>query len=343
MTAVRRLLLRSFPPLLIAVLLQLPATSAPEAKPPTPSIRQLVSLIQDIPAVSTGRVVYEAKDDLGEPLSLLDPIPDPRGGYLGVYDFSTGGTSPAVFVVALAHSSDLIHWRRLAIIDRGANSPTLRPIPGGTGYLFADERYSAADPYDHVRVRFYRSLNAVLDNQVSAQADLPRRYSPYAEGTPDFLSIAWHGGLRRSVLELGFHYLPVADNPGHQGPDREALGILRGFRTWTTRKDPVVDRLLDGVGLAGAHGDSRQFRFAEETWRVYEAQASYVLGGFANWRIVLFDPALRRMYPLTMMTGKGRFSRSLGVPIVNVERAPTGHGTVLVVTMFVLGLMSMES
>jgi hypothetical protein len=297
--------------------------------------RELVRLIENPPARSSGQVAYDARDDHGLSLGLLDPIPDPRGGYLGVYEFALGGTAPQSFDVALGRSADLIHWRRVGIIDMEANSPTLRPIPGNPGYLLAEEKYSAADPYDHLRVRYYRSLADVLANRVAAQVDLPRRYSPYANGTPSFMSISWHGSLKRSVIRLGFHYLPAAAGPGSQGPDREALGTLFGFGDWTTRKDHLVDTLLDPVNLDGKHGDRRQFSFDRRLWRIYEGQTHYELNGFANWRIALYDVTAKRMVPLTMRTAAGAFSTSFGAPTVQLEPSPRRNGRVLVVTMFV--------
>lgn len=297
--------------------------------------RQLLGLIERVPARATGRVSYNLRDDRGAPAGRLDPIPDRGGGYLGVYDVSDGGSGPAAFSVFLGHSSDLLHWQRVRMLDPGANSATLRRIPGGVGYLLAEEKYSAAHPYDHIRVRYYRTLRDLLHGRFQAQTDLPRRYSPYVDGTPDFESIAWRDGPTHSVLRIGFHYLPTGTGFGHQGPDREAIGILRGFRRWRTLRDRIVDAALDTAGLRGQHGARRQFEFDGRWWRVYEAQVSYSLGGFGNWRIALYDLARHHIQPLAIHTASGTFTTSFGDPIVQVEPAPAGRGRVLVVTMFV--------
>jgi hypothetical protein len=267
-------------------------------------------------------------------MDALDPIEDPAGGYLGVYHTPFGspaGATAAKFRISLAHSDDLIHWSPIRVLDRsGAAMPTLRQVPGTHGYLLAYQK-AQTQTQTQLRVRYYPSLGALLAGNFSAQRDLPRLFSPYSNGTPNVLSVVWHGSILRSVIKLGFHY---NDSPrGLPGPDREALGTLRGFRQWTAHTDPSVDELLLHDGFHGSHGDRRQFSFDGHRWRIYEAQTS--LGNYATWHIVLLDPASGHTYPLTIATDQGAFSTSFGNPTAQVERAPTGTGQVLVVTMFV--------
>lgn len=169
---------------------------------------RLQRLIEDVPALSTGRVSYRLTDTAGDEMGVLDPIPDPAGGYLGVYHTPFGdppGATGADFRVSLAHSTDLSHWTPLAVLDAaGAAMPTLRRIPGTDHYLLAYEKELAPNSIV-VRLRYYRSRAQLLHGRWSAQRDLPRRYSLYADGTPSFLSIAFRGGLRRSEITTAGH------------------------------------------------------------------------------------------------------------------------------------------
>src|SRR5579884_178297 len=113
---------------------------------------------------------------------------------------------------------------------RGASMPALAAVPGASGFLLAYEKSHGR--YDGVRVRFYPSRAALLAGRYSASRDLPLRFSRYSNGTPSFLSIEWRGGLARSVITLAFHY-ETASRGGKPGPDREATGVLRGFRSWS--------------------------------------------------------------------------------------------------------------
>lgn len=292
---------------------------------------RLQSLIDYVPCPTTGRVSFNTRDDHGDTMSVLDPIPSPSGGYLGVYHtaFRVPGDPFMAFRVSLARSSDLIHWTRVEVIDPiGASMPTLRAIDGSPGFLLAYEKYLRGG--DILRLRYYPSLAALLAGRFSAQRDLPHVFSPYNEGTPTILWVQWNGALSRSVIELGFHY-ELAPK-GARGPDREAIGTLRGFRLWSARGDAATDSGIDREGLVGSHGDWRQFYFGGSRWRLYEGQTAF--DDFGTWRVLLEDPSSGRMYPVNLTMGAQPVSSSFANPVARVEPAPQGQGAVLVITMF---------
>ncbi len=307
-----------------------PPATGPQAE--ASAADQLERLLEDVPCPASGRVAYDATDNLGDSMSVLDPIPDPQGGYLGVYHtaFRPPGDPFVNFRISLGYSADLIHWTRLEVIDpTGASMPTLRTIAGSSGFLLAYEKLTAHDS-NVVRIRFYPTLSALLAGRFTAQRDLPRLFSPYNNGTPTILWAQWHGSLYRSVIELGFHYESAPK--GSRGPDREALGILRRFRSWTARTDPVADAALDHQGLGGSHGDWRQFVFDGLRWRVYEGQTAY--DDFGTWRVVLENPASSQMYSLALRMGSRTVASSFANPVARVEPGPNGQGPVLLVTMY---------
>jgi hypothetical protein len=205
--------------------------------------------------------------------------------------------------------------------------PTLRPIPGTPGYLLAYEKRLRGNI---VRVRYYRTAQDLLAGRYRAQRDLPRRFSRYNNGTPTIVWTRWNHGLHRSVIELGFHYQSAIRR--WPGPDREAFGVLAGFRRWSAQADPATDSALRSLGLTGSHGDWRQFGFEGGRWRLYEAQTAY--NNFGTWRVVLESPASRKLYPLALRMGSDPVSSSFANPVAREEKAPGGHGRVLVVTMF---------
>jgi hypothetical protein len=205
--------------------------------------------------------------------------------------------------------------------------PTLQPIPGTRGYLLAYEKVLAHGRA--IRLVYYRSRAALIAGRPSLQTDLPRRFSPYSNGTPTILSVAWHGSPVRSVIQLGFHYeLQVNGRPG---PDREAIGIVSGFYQWRTSKDQSADQALSAQGLPGSHGGWRQFTYNDYQWRVYEAQRQF--NSFATWHLILYNPVSHAAYPLSLHLGDSRMT-SAGNPTVSVQAAP-GRRAALVVTAFV--------
>jgi hypothetical protein len=304
--------------------------------PGEPVTQWLPAAVQNVPCADTGRVSYGTEDDHGDQMGALDPIDDPAGGYLGVYHspLPGSGKSPQeAFRISLAHSSDLLHWTRLRILDDGgATDPTLQAVPGGPGFLLAYEKRSPLRPTDVIRVRWYPSRTALLAGRPAAQTDLPLTFSHFNNGTPSFFAVLWRGDLRRSIIGLGFHYeVPRPD--GRPGNDRQAVGILRGFHSWTARRDPSIDAKLRGLGMYGSHGDRRQFAAGGRLWRVYEAQTKG--GDYATWHVLLYDVYTGALAPLTLETASGRSDTSFGNPTAEVLHAPDGTGQVLAVTVFV--------
>jgi hypothetical protein len=293
---------------------------------------RLEDLIEQVPCPSSGRVSFDTADDAGAPMDVLDLVADPAGGYLGVYHIAVGPTDNALlYRVMLGRSTDLIHWHRVAELDRdGASMPTLRPIPGQPGFVLAYEKSGSSTAGHVVRVRYYATRDDLLANHYRAQRDLPLLFSPFNNGTPSILSVRWRGSLQRSVIQLGFHY--ETSRQGGAGPDREAVGTLRGFRRWSARPDAATDAALDRQGLAGNHGDWRQFSFESAWWRLYEAQTSF--NDFSSWHVLLTGPGTGSMHALTLQTGGAKLASSFGNPVAQELPAPGGRGQVLVVTMF---------
>ncbi len=285
-----------------------------------------------MPCPTTGRVSFDTNDNLGEQLGVLDTTPDPQGGYLGVYQSPVFDRADTTFRVSLARSTDLIHWTRLRVlVAYGASMPTLRPVPGSAGFILAYERAISPADGDQIALRYFPTLSALLSGTFTAQLNLPRLISSYNNGTPTIIWIRWRGGLRRSLIRLGFHY--ETGDRASRGPDREALGTVIGFRRWTASPDSAPDIALSRQGLSGNHGDFRQFSFANGSWRIYEGQGAF--GNFNTWHVLLYSVDLRRLYPLQLTTGTPAQITSVGNPTVTEQPAPSGSGHVLLVTTFV--------
>jgi hypothetical protein len=369
----RRIVLRYLTAALFGIVLLLILTRRERAGcgtrlPPIAAIapgRWLAAAIADVPCAGR-RVGFDVHDNLGAQVDALDPIDDPAGapagpgpgrGYLGVYHSPIGSGRHASFMVSLARSSDLIHWTRVRVlIARGASMPTLRPVPGTAGFVLAYERSGGLNEGDTIALRWYPSEAALLAGRPGSSVDLPLVLSKYNDGTPALTAIAWRGGPRHSVIGLGFHY-ESATPSGGPGVDREAIGVVYGFRRLVAAPDRATDAALNARGLAGSHGDRRQFSFAGTAWQVYEAQAvrpsppapassaspaaaasSAAAASFGTWH-VLVRPAGGGSPFVSISIGLpgGPFAASFGNPIVSVLHAPRGHGTVLAVTMFVFG------
>jgi hypothetical protein len=298
----------------------------------------VASAVADVPCPSTGRAIYGLTDSAGQPMAGLDPIADPRGGYLGVYSTAPAGNtqSPAPgSQLVLARSSNLTSWRRIRVLTGGgaqgaggAGYPTLQATPGG-GYLLA---FQSAQ---RIRLAFYRSLSALLAARQAASSELPLRLSRRQNGAPWFESLVWNGNLRRSQLTLGFDYR----SSGSGGLEREGIGVVRGLRSWSARPDSETDGLLDQGGLTGDHGQQRQFTVAGRSWRILDAQelASSRAGTQAGWHVALYDLAGPHIFLLKLGTPNGTIATSFGSPVARVLPAPAGGGQALVVSLYLFG------
>lgn len=208
--------------------------------------------------------------------------------------------------------------------------PTLGAIPGQPGFVLAYEKTNSSKAPHVIRLRYYATRDQLVAGAFQAQRDLPLRFSPYNNGTPTILGIRWGGGLRRSTIDLGFHYETA--HRGRPGPDREAVGTLRGFSQWTARPANSTDALLSHQGLLGSHGDWRQFGFEAAWWRLYEAQTRF--NDFTSWHVLLAGLDRPAIYPLTLKASGATLSSSLGNPVARVLPGPQGQGRVLLVTLF---------
>lgn len=292
-------------------------------------------------------------------MATADIISQGPGNYYALYQDANGPYSDphqaiVSFEIRLAHSTDLIHWSCGVVLDNtGASQGTLRQIPGTSGYLLAYEKYGPNfdvrnnPTWDYVRIRYYPSLNAVESNQWAAQKDLRRVYYPYYNnGTPNFMSIQWNGSLKRSVVKLGFHW--ESSQQCQSGPDREALGTLTGFNTWTTTKDTTIDNQIsaqhpgpDNVHLTGTHGDRTQWSYDGHLWRTYEGQEAWnPCPENAPSHLLFYDVSAKRLTPITLTIDGAQYSTSFGNAAINVVPAPNGTGNVLVVAVFVSGQAS---
>jgi hypothetical protein len=269
----------------------------------------------------------------------LDPIAGANGTYYAVYMWRARSTPPGYgnqdFNVGLAGSNNLTTWwcKNPSLVI-GAGDATLRRVPGATGYILADEEYTA-NPIDTVVLRYYPNVEALAAGHYSSIEYLPRKFSTQDDGTPSIVSIRWRGSLSKSVIDLAFSYDKVGKNIS-----REATGVLIGFRLWVARPATHTDAELTAAGFTGSHGQMRQFTYDGRPWRLYEAQRSCDAicaqnGDFSNWQLVLDDVSSGRMYPLTLEVDGQADAPSFGNPTASVLPAPDGRGKVLVVTTFV--------
>lgn len=263
-------------------------------------------------------VRYDAKDDRGRNLEGLKVVATGEGAgrrYVGVAHHASGGTLD----VALATSRDLLTWHAGRTLQRDASQATVRRLTDGS-YLVAWERHA---PRNHVALRHYADLDALLRATPDARFDAPLTLAPTAEGTPDIRTVRLRHGPGDSTVQVGLHYYRDGE------VDREALATLEDFAVWRARPRTALDAALDARGLRGNHGDRDTFRVDGRDYEVLEAQRRP--GDWASWGTWLRDGATGALAPLRM---RFRFGQpSYGNPTASVLPGPDG-GTVLFTSAF---------
>lgn len=262
-------------------------------------------------------------DDKGNSMDSLKVIQDSYGGYLGIYHTSVNG----ILTTMLATSTDLITWHFQTVIDQHASQATIQLMPD-TSYLVAEENDTnglTSLPRTWLRFLLFPSRAALFADQPSRTFNAPHTLVGQvagAEGTPSIDWVAMHPDLAHSVIQVGFHYFMGAH------VDREAVGTLTNFTTWTTHADAALNNALTGAGLRGDFGERDSFVYGDTTYDVVEAQA--VLNG--PWETYLYTTSNGQVRALHIKTKRG--STQFANPRISMLRGPSG-GSALVASMFV--------
>jgi hypothetical protein len=277
---------------------------------------RLAGLLGDVRAASAIR--YDAHDSASNRMDTAKILPSPAGGYLAVYHDGE--------VCHLATSTDLMTWTHRTVIDEPATQPTIAATRDG-GLLTAAEFNDGHG--GRLRIRHWTSLDALLAGRPAHEFLAPRTLSACNEGTPSIRQISLDADVGASRIELGFHYHRDCQ------VDRQALGTLSSFRTWSAARYPQLDAAIEhaaaavGEQVRGNIGDRDHLRYLDKDYDLVEAQGRR--GDFATWRVYLYERAARTAERLEVVTHGG--STAFANPTASVLRDPEGRD-VLMVTMF---------
>ncbi|MFF4253144.1 hypothetical protein ACFY1L_18250 [Streptomyces sp. NPDC001663] len=210
---------------------------------------------------------------------------------------------------ACSRCADLRTWTRRHDFGAGTSQPALAADDTG-GYVLAYEK----DPANHIALRHYPSLAALLTGNAARTFEAPRTLSRCAEGTPDITSV--HG----ERVELTGHYRADCDT------DRQLRAVLRDFTTWQATPDHRLDRALLAWGTGGNIGDRSRIELKGESLVLIEAQRRR--GDFGSWRTYAYDPASGRAGQVAIRTPGG--SRAFANPSAGLVTDPEGRPALLV-------------
>jgi hypothetical protein len=244
------------------------------AAAPAQGATPLRTIVEDVPGSAGYR--YGTRDHVGNTMDTLKVVPNPYGGYMGVYHTYVNGR----YIVKFATSLDLINWRYRSDLAQYASHATIYNLPRGGTLVAFESQAGCTGAGNCLALRYYES-EYVLRHGLSTRAvKLPRTLSNCAEGTPSITSAT----STLSVVQISFHYFKDCKT------DRQARGTLRGFDPtgWTTSTAPSLDAgiLAAGASPGGHIGDRDGGFYDGANQRLFEAQLRP--GDFSSWRNFLW-------------------------------------------------------
>jgi hypothetical protein len=275
-------------------------------------ITPLAALLGGVRAATAFR--YDARDSAGNRMDTAKVIQGPAGGYLAVYHSSR--------MCHLASSTDLVTWAHRAVVDEPATQPTIAVAPDG-GLVTAAEFDDGHG--GRLRIRYWATLEALLEGHPARQFLAARTLSACNEGTPSIRRMVFAPDVDASTIELGFHF--------HRRcrVDRQARGTLTGFSDWTTSTDPELDTAVEraaaaaGERVGGNIGDRDHLRYMGKDYDFIEAQGRE--GDFGSWRVYLYDRSAGTAQRLDVVTHGG--SMAFANPTATSLHDPSGRSGVM--------------
>ncbi|MEU1118473.1 hypothetical protein [Streptomyces sp. NPDC005879] len=275
-----------------------------DAAPASAGTARLAALAEDVTAADGHR--YDARDHTGRTMDAAQIEQAQDGTYLAVYHTLL---SDGRFHAAVATSADLRHWQRRHDFGPGTHQATLAH-DGRGGYVLAYEK----DPRNHIAVRAYRSLRALLDGHAHRSFDAPLTLSRCAEGTPSITAV------RGATVHLTGHYRAGCDT------DRQLRATLTGFRHWHAEPDRRLDRAVRSRGNGGNIGDRAPVELGGRRVVLVEGQGRP--GDFGSWGTYAYDPVSGRADRLAIRTHGG--SHAFANPSATLLTDPRGQPALLV-------------
>ena len=253
---------------------------------------------------------YQAVDDRGVGLDCLKVLQAGKAAYLGVHHALVNG----VFELRLVESSDLLRWKHVRILESHAHQGTLYSSDGK--WLVAWEKDGPNGNW--IRIQGFDSAGDLRAGNAKITVNLPREHSKFAEGTPSILHAKLDGPWSESEIAIRFHYWREGD------VDRQAEGVLKGFKAWKSIKRTKVNSELEPK-YQGNIGDRDHLTIGGSRVELLEAQKTK--NDWASWRVLIGSDS-KNYRELAIRTDKG--ATSFANPSVTRLVLPNGKNGVFV-------------
>jgi hypothetical protein len=272
-----------------------------DAAPSDATRQQLDALVSNVKGATVH--VYDIHDSTGLEMDSIKVIPDPNGGYIGVYH--TNILNGTEFISSLSTSPDLVNWTYQCQLGVYASQPNISICPNG-GFVAVWEQTTSTGSKNHIHFAYYPNRSSLLSGTAAQSFDAPMTLSKYAEGTPNIYSVTMtNGDINTSSIDTGGHY-----NDNTLRLDRQQRGTLTNFSSWTTAARHDYDNAILYWGVKGNIGDRDFLTYGGYQFNLMEGESN--ANDFGSWKIYNFDFQTGNADPLSLVTDGG--STSLGNP-----------------------------
>lgn len=251
----------------------------------------IIHLIEDVS--TSDYYVYNAKDNYENTMECAKIIAYQNDTFIAVYHTVKNN----IFSVKVAISTNLQSWYFKKTLATNASQPTIYKIENNSFYLAWEQ-----EPSNHILLSYYNNLSDLIHNLPYLQKELTHTLSSKAEGTPNIYSVS------DSSIKIGFHYYCKGD------VDREATGILQNLQSWSTQKEPCLDRSLSNYSINGNIGDRDNLNLFGHDFLAIEAQGKK--GDFGTWKCYLYSPETNVSKWIPFKTHKG--SSNFANPTISI-------------------------
>ncbi|MBG7631611.1 MAG: hypothetical protein IZT56_14435, partial [Bacteroidetes bacterium] len=253
------------------------------------------TLIKNLNEVEAVKAHYKLGDNYNHSTDVLkiERIDEKDYKYIGVYHKMVGNNH---FELSLAGSNNLKSWTFIVTLGDRAHQGEL--TKWGDGFLLVNEE-DKTEGSNNIEIRYYTSYKNLKMNIAYKSLSLPRKFSEFAEGTPDIRKIVGETPSD-SYIQIGFHYFNNGD------VDYQAMGILKNFKQWKAWKDDITNYNILEKGFKGNIGGRTSFKYLNDQLIILEAQIDK--NDFSKWRLLIGDGAFYTQLNLKTSYGSTSFA-----------------------------------
>jgi hypothetical protein len=295
--------------------------------------------------------IYNTTDSMGQlmqEISVIDLVGQGAWRYAAVYHVPTLVSGGFRYKVALALSTDLLHWTYWRTLVDNADMAEITTVTNGAWIILTHEQWmgqglgGASQGPCQVGFELYFTSSDLLNGTIRSSWIAPQYLNPF-DGTPNFYDahLALYGGYWCVDATVGFHFFTG---------NTDSLASS----TVTHLFDPAVpSQTVSYPSTAAAYnnlfiksgyrdiGERTNILVSSGRYNVQEVHSGEAGADWDLWRVFLYTFGDSYVFPtgngtvlqLSPQTPNGSYS--IGGPKVSLVKSPSSNGNAIVISYFI--------